>query len=130
MSAASSEHAPRAQVNRRAFLRTVGASAAGVVAATAGNPVRPIAAQTEGRGEGQGTPAGRFGRMFPQLRPFAANSPALQAALMDLGKPGGILDAKDDLSKGPVLLITDLSLRAHGNRHYLSRRVVGRVGQR
>jgi Animal haem peroxidase len=29
---------------------------------------------------------------------------------MDIGKPGGILDAKDDLSQGPVLLITDPSL--------------------
>jgi hypothetical protein len=29
---------------------------------------------------------------------------------MELGKPGGILDARDDLSKGPVLLITDITL--------------------
>src|SRR5262245_33102759 len=110
MSAAPSERPARRQVNRRAFLRTIGASAAGVVAATAGDQARSTAAQTDGRAEGQGTPAGRFGRMFPQLPPFAANSPALQAALMDIGKPGGILDARDDLSKGAALLITDLSL--------------------
>ena len=52
----------------------------------------------------------RFGRIFPQLPPFAESSRKLEAALMELGKPGGILDAKDDLAKGPVLLITDLTL--------------------
>src|SRR5437764_502517 len=38
---------------------------------------------------------------------------ASQAALRDIGKPGGILDAKDPLDKGPVLLITDPSLSAN-----------------
>jgi hypothetical protein len=52
----------------------------------------------------------RFGRIFPNLPPFAERSSKLEAALMELGKPGGILDAKDDLAKGPVLLITDLTL--------------------
>ena len=52
----------------------------------------------------------RFGRIFPKLPPFAEPSRKLEAALMELGKPGGILDAKDDLAKGPVLLITDLTL--------------------
>src|SRR5262245_25672648 len=107
MSVPSRDDAPRRQVHRRAVLRPGGAGTADAVAAGAGNAVGSTTAQTEGRGEGQGTPAGRFGRMFPQLPPFAANSAALQAALMDIGKPGGILDAKDDLAKGPVLLITD-----------------------
>jgi hypothetical protein len=52
----------------------------------------------------------RFGRIFPQLPPFAEPSSKLAAALLELGKPGGILDAKDDLAKGPELLITDLTL--------------------
>ncbi len=52
----------------------------------------------------------RFGRIFPKLPPFAEPSRKLEAALMELGKPGSILDAKDDLAKGPVLLITDLTL--------------------
>ena len=34
----------------------------------------------------------------------------MRAALSDLGKPGGLLDAQDKLSKGPVHLITDPSL--------------------
>ncbi|MFN0070357.1 MAG: peroxidase family protein, partial [Chloroflexota bacterium] len=55
-------------------------------------------------------PPGRFGRIFSQLPPFATASPAMRTALIDIGKAGGILDAKDDLSKGPVLLITDPNL--------------------
>src|SRR5262249_49395394 len=62
-------------------------------------------------------PPGRFGRIFPQLPPFATASPALQAALLDIGKPGSILDAKDDLSKGPILLITDLTLSPNNPTH-------------
>jgi hypothetical protein len=52
----------------------------------------------------------RFGRMFPHLPPFARRSPQLIAALNELGKPGGIMDAKDPLERGPVLLITDPAL--------------------
>jgi hypothetical protein len=52
----------------------------------------------------------RFGRMFPKLPPFAVPSPQLDAALLELGKPGGILDAKDALDRGPVDLIVDPAL--------------------
>lgn len=55
-----------------------------------------------------------FGRLFPGLAPFATPSDRLTSALLDIGRPGGILDAHDDLSKGPVLLITDPSL-SEGN---------------
>src|SRR5262249_57699809 len=48
-----------------------------------------------------------------KLPPFAAGSRKVQAALVELGKPGGLLDAKDNLSAGPELLITDLSLSAN-----------------
>jgi hypothetical protein len=37
----------------------------------------------------------------------------VKAALTDLGKPGGVLDANDNLAAGPVLLITDPSLSAN-----------------
>ncbi len=37
----------------------------------------------------------RFGRLFPRLPPFAEASDKLTAALMELGKPGGIMDALD-----------------------------------
>ena len=38
---------------------------------------------------------GRFGRLFPGLRPFARDTPAVRESLMELGKPGGIMDAND-----------------------------------
>jgi hypothetical protein len=52
----------------------------------------------------------RFTRLFPDLPTFASQSPKVETALKELGEPGGLLDAKDKLSAGPVLLITDLSL--------------------
>jgi hypothetical protein len=51
-----------------------------------------------------------FGRMFPSLPPFAQNGEALRRALTDIGRPGGLLDAKDNLAAGPVALITDAAL--------------------
>ena len=39
--------------------------------------------------------------MFPDLAPFFRdNTPALRAALRDIGKPGGIMDARDQLGDG------------------------------
>jgi hypothetical protein len=53
-----------------------------------------------------------FTRVFPKLRSFASQDARVGAALRDIGKPGGLLDARDALDKGPVLLITDPSLSA------------------
>lgn len=60
---------------------------------------------------------GRFGRIFGGLPPFAADTPQVRHALLEIGKPGGIMDALDDLSKGPVLLITDPALSAHNSNN-------------
>jgi hypothetical protein len=49
----------------------------------------------------------RFGRMFPGLPPFAPANDAIRAALMELGKPGGLLDAHDDAPAGSVALNID-----------------------
>jgi hypothetical protein len=49
---------------------------------------------------------GRFGRLFPTLPAFAADTPSIRAALVQLGKPGGPMDPQDDLGD-PVALITD-----------------------
>src|SRR5512145_1457727 len=54
--------------------------------------------------------ATRFARMFPQLPPFASPSGRLTAALLDIGKPGGMMDAHDNLAAGPVALIADPAL--------------------
>src|SRR5689334_14413676 len=49
---------------------------------------------------------GRFGRLFPTLPPFAADTPVIRQALAELGAPGGPMDPGDDLSD-PITLITD-----------------------
>ena len=54
-----------------------------------------------------------FTRMFPRLPAFAEARPQVIAALTDMGRPGGIMDANDPLMSGPTLLITDLSLSAN-----------------
>src|SRR3954454_24177517 len=103
------------RVNRRRMLGTLGAGAAGVLAGPAlirndalaakGRPAHACAAAVS-------SPTS-FGRLF-DLEPFARNTPALQQALLDIGRPGGLLDARDDLAAGPVLLITDSAL-SEGN---------------
>ena len=52
---------------------------------------------------------GHFGRMF-HLPPFALPTNGVRDALLELGRPGGILDAADDLAAGPVALIVDPNL--------------------
>ena len=49
---------------------------------------------------------GRFGRLFPTLPPFAADTPSVRAALAELGTVGGPMDAQDDVDD-PVALITE-----------------------
>ena len=49
---------------------------------------------------------GRFGRLFPALPPFAADTPRIRGALAELGAAGGPMDAGEDLSD-PIGLIAD-----------------------
>jgi Animal haem peroxidase len=66
-----------------------------------------VHAEQEGRG---GTPGpGHFSRIF-NLPPFAHATAQVQAALMELGAPGGLMDAKDPLHEGPIRLITNPEL--------------------
>lgn len=84
--------------SRRAFLGAMGAAMAGAAAWS------PMA-------WGQrATPSTRFTRLFPQLVPFAESSPQLVAALLDIGRAGGLMDANDDLSAGAAALITNPAL--------------------
>ena len=55
--------------------------------------------------------SGRFGRIFGELPPFAADTPLIRDALREIGEKGGIMDANDKLSKGPKELITDANLQ-------------------
>jgi hypothetical protein len=110
-----SEHDPSSRYSRRSFLGKMGAGA--VTVGTAGAlrvpgsraaaPVGPTRHATHG---GLTT---HFGRIFDRTEPFAdPGRHGLEAALVEIGSPGGILDARDPLDRGPVLLITDPALSA------------------
>jgi heme peroxidase len=94
--------------SRRSFLTRLGlgvgavATSGGIGGAFSGPvhaaPARSLFASTD---------AQHFGRIFPQLEAFAPASTTVKSQLTALGAKGGLLDAKDDLSAGPVRLITD-----------------------
>ena len=110
-------HRPRP--SRRDFLKGAGAAgAAGLVAGSMGSaglraianagaasPVAPPASSLDGAG----APATSvdFGRIFPNLPPFAEATDKVRDALLKVGMQGGILDALDDLGAGPKALIVD-----------------------
>ena len=50
-----------------------------------------------------------FGRIF-DLPPFAPATDQVRTALRELGRPGGLMDARDPLGEGPVRLITNPEL--------------------
>src|SRR5262245_23608772 len=83
----------------------------GLIAAAAGGPgslaqdLREQQDVDDTRGDERNS-SSHFGRMF-HLRPFAEPSPDVTAALIQLGRRGGPLDAKDNLAAGPVNLIVD-----------------------
>jgi hypothetical protein len=94
--------------SRRGFLKRAGVGA-GAVAASASGGVFAPRAQAARSGTVATSPT-TFGRLFPDLPAFAPATQRVKDALVALGAPGGPLDANDDLSKGPKLLITDLGL--------------------
>ena len=95
-------------ISRRKFLRAIGLGI--VVSGTASVLPGPAVHAQKARQRQFIIQEDRFGRLFPQLPSFATPSPQLEAALLELGKPGGILDAKDALERGPKDLIVDLDL--------------------
>ncbi|MGH7346442.1 MAG: hypothetical protein ACREK4_16110, partial [Candidatus Rokuibacteriota bacterium] len=95
-------------MNRRTFL---GALGAGAMASGASGLLAPNSAVAQrSRPRAFVIREDRFGRMFPGLRAFADSSPRLLNALREIGKPGGMLDAKDDLAAGPINLIVNPDL--------------------
>jgi Animal haem peroxidase len=119
------DHSPERGVTRRQFLTHAGAGAAGAVALTAVGGRATTALNTfvgtdpAGAATTSVAPTSplRFGRIFGNLPPFEPStlltSDTLKAALRDIGKPGGVLDANDNLAAGPVLLITDPALNVN-----------------
>jgi Animal haem peroxidase len=109
MSGKRSPHKDRkGDLSRRRFLG-LGTGTAGAVA------LGSAPAVTFGQPAAAATPADRFGRMFPDLPSFLQATDRNKAALTDMGKPGGLMDAKDNLSVGPAQLITDPN-QSLGNR--------------
>jgi hypothetical protein len=92
-------------IDRRKFVRALASSA--LLGASGVLGVRQAAAQRFFVRQD------RFGRMFPGLPSFAEPSEALRKALLDIGRPGGMLDARDNLAAGPVALIVDPALSAN-----------------
>ena len=112
------ENNKTAGLTRRRLLAGAGTAGAGLAAASAGilPGLRPVAARAAVTGAGAaghslppGAPANSmlFGRIFPQLPSFAPVTDTVQAALLEVGAQGGIMDAQDDLAAGPKELIVD-----------------------
>jgi hypothetical protein len=110
--------------SRRQFLKGAGAVGASAVvgslaadtAAQASQGGGPGAAAARGRAANQlGAPKSPedFGRIFPKLKPFAEANDTVRAALVEVGKPGGIMDAGDRLDASPKALIIDPALNGN-----------------
>ena len=96
--------------SRRGFLKRTGAGAGAVAMAGGLGAAMRAPRAVAARSSTVTTSPTTFGRLFPDLPPFAQATDAVKNALRSLGAKGGLLDAEDDLSKGPKLLITDLGL--------------------
>jgi hypothetical protein len=109
------DHDGHSGLTRRRLLGGAGVAGAGLAAASAGVlPGLGQAARAAGTtplapGGGPGVPADSmlFGRIFPNLPPFADATDTVRAALLEVGMQGGIMDGDDDLAAGPKALIVD-----------------------
>src|SRR5262245_14039082 len=100
-----SESDAKSEFSRRTLIAGVGVTAAASAVAVGGLPA------ITGSDRAEAAPAAdRFGRMFPNLPAFAPADDRTRAAMVDIGKPGGLLDARDPLNEGPVRLITNPEL--------------------
>ena len=102
------------KASRRQFLAGAGITGVGLVAASTGAPpFTGLVGQADAtpnrlaRTPGQPADSELFGRLFPSLPPFATATDTVRAALLEVGAPGGIMDARDDLAAGPKNLIVD-----------------------
>src|SRR5262245_6299957 len=108
------------KLSRRKFIRAL---ATGAVLSGASSSLLPLgAARAAERSRSSSSSfirSDRFGRMFPNLDPFFKGtdprSSRLQAALLDIGKRGGILDAKDVLGDNGEAAAVNLIVNPGGN---------------
>lgn len=98
-------------LSRRRFLGGLGGGAVGAV--TLGHASGRLGAEPADAATPRETfLSGRFGRMF-SLPAFAPPTSRLTEALKDIGRPGGILDGRDQLSAGPLALLVNPTLSAN-----------------
>jgi hypothetical protein len=110
-STTTSEPAMTSRYGRRDFLKRVGLGASAVAAARGISVSQAAVVQpAHARSRFLSTAPQHFGRIFPHLEPFAPATRAVTKSLVALGAQGGPIDAVDQLSAGPVRLITDPSL--------------------
>jgi hypothetical protein len=117
-------------VGRRRFLGGLGAGLIGTAGAITLNHVEALGESVEGPVP-NAAPDPRFSRMF-NLPAFAdPRSPAVRAAMVELGKPGGLLDARDPLAEGPIRLITNPELSPRNRDSLIANMTAGTtfVGQ-
>jgi hypothetical protein len=104
--------------SRREFLKGAGAAGAGLAVSLGGGGLTTPTARAaqspshlrSARGHScGGAPVSNaeFGRIFPSLAPFAEPTDTVRAALLEVGKQGGIMDAGDHLDAGAKALIVD-----------------------
>jgi heme peroxidase len=91
------------RLSRRAFMGAVGGGVVATAAVATGLDRYKAFAEND-------IPVDRFGRMFPDLPPFANPSNAVVEALERMGAPGGLLDAQDAMEAGPIALVADPNL--------------------
>ncbi len=108
---ATDEPRTSSRYGRRAFLKRVGlgAGAVAVGGGVSGSLAAPVQA-SPARSRFVSTDPQHFGRIFARLEAFAPANDDVTRSLVELGAQGGLLDAQDQLSAGPVALITDPSL--------------------
>ncbi|MGN6432131.1 MAG: peroxidase family protein [Gaiellaceae bacterium] len=101
----------RSRYSRRGFLKRAGAGAGALAlgGGVAGAFSRPVQA-SQARSLFASTGTQTFGRLFPNLEAFAPVSNGVTKSLLALGAQGGLLDANDQLSAGPINLITNPAL--------------------
>jgi Animal haem peroxidase len=105
---ATDERTRSSRYSRRNFLGRLGVGAGAVAVGPVGALAGTAAAQEP---QALQSPL-NFGRMFSDRLPsFAEATPSVQAALREVGRAGGIMDARDNLAAGPVQLIVDESLQ-------------------
>ena len=101
--------------SRRHFLAEAGVVGSGLVATSLGVAPSSLLGRADAapvlphQSRGTGTPGSsrQFGRLFPELQPFAHANDRVRAALLEVGMPGGIMDANDNLAAGAKALIVD-----------------------